>query len=214
MKKSYAEIILMEETFYLLPQKALYRPVQKQLILSDIHLGKASHFRKGGIPMPLQSHLKDIDKIHFLLNTWKPETVLILGDLFHSEYNSEWLWFKSLLMEYPDTQFVLVEGNHDILPSITYAIPNLLKIGLLEERNFIFSHHPLVESSKLNICGHVHPGLRITGIAKQSVQLPCFYKSETLLILPAFGDLTGLKLLERDQTSDYFLVLGDRVTQV
>lgn len=164
--------------------------------------------------MPLQSHLKDIDKIHYLLNTWKPETVLILGDLFHSEYNNEWLWFKSLLMEYPDTRFVLAEGNHDILPPVTYALPNLFKTGLLEERDFIFSHHPLIESRKLNICGHVHPGLLITGKARQSVKLPCFYKSKTHFILPAFGDLTGLKLLEWDEASDYFLVLEDRVTQL
>jgi metallophosphoesterase superfamily enzyme len=115
-------------------------------------------------------------------------------------------------MEYPDTQFVLVEGNHDILPSVTYVIPNLLKIGLLEEQHIIFSHHPLIESVKINICGHVHPGLQIKGKAKQSEKLPCFYKSETHLILPAFGNLTGLTLLERDRNSQYFLVLHDRVT--
>ncbi len=211
MNKAYAEILLKQETFYLLPQKALYRPAQKQLIVSDIHLGKASHFRKKGIPMPLESHLKDIDKIHFLLNTWKPETVLILGDLFHSEYNREWLWFKSLLMEYPHTQFVLVEGNHDILPSETYVIPNLLKIGLLEEQNLIFSHHPLFGIEKFNICGHIHPGINIKGKARQSISLPCFCKSETHLILPAFGNLTGLGLLDRDKKTEYYLVTEDSV---
>src|SRR4051794_39447624 len=99
MRPSYLEIFLAAEPFYLLPQKAVYRPLQKQLILSDIHLGKASHFRKKGLALPAQSHLKDIDALHFLLNSWKPETVLILGDLFHSDYNREWLWFKSLLMQ-------------------------------------------------------------------------------------------------------------------
>lgn len=212
--KPYAEILLKQETFYLLPQKALYRPIQKQLIVSDIHLGKATHFRKKGIPMPMESHLKDIDKIHFLLNNWKPETVLILGDLFHSEYNQEWLWFKSLLMEYPNTQFVLVEGNHDILPSSTYIIPNLLKIGLLEEYRIIFSHHPLIDNEKLNICGHVHPGIQITGKAKQSATLPCFYKSDRHFILPAFGNLTGLKIIKREENSEYYLVMEDRVEKL
>lgn len=161
--------------------------------------------------MPSQSHLRDIDRLHFLVDQWRPETVLILGDLFHSEYNREWLWFKSLLMHYPDVQFILVEGNHDILPRGSYVIPNLLKIGLLEERHFLFSHHPTDHPGRLNVCGHIHPGLRLTGTARQSVSLPCFYLSETQLIMPAFGDLTGLKLLEREAGSQYYLVANDCV---
>lgn len=210
----YLEIFLNSERFLLLPQKALYRPHYRQLILGDIHLGKATHFRKQGIPMPAQSHLKDIDTMHYLLDTWKPETVMILGDLFHSEYNKEWLWFQSLLMYYPTTQFILVEGNHDILPLASYELPNLLKIGQVQELDLIFSHYPLNKPEKFNICGHIHPGIRLTGDARQSVSLPCFYKNKTHLILPAFGDLTGLKLLEREEDSEYFLVYENRVMKL
>ena len=214
MSLTHLEIKIKHEPFYLLPFKALYRPLQRQLILSDIHLGKASHFRKKGIAMPSQSHLKDIDRIHYLIDQYKPETVLLLGDLFHSEYNNEWLWFKSMLMSYPDVQFVLVEGNHDILPRGTYVITNLLKIGRMEEQHIIFSHHPLPDSSKLNICGHIHPGMRVTGKAKQSVSLPCFVLSETQFILPAFGDLTGLQLMEKEESTRYFLVTQDTVVEL
>ncbi len=214
MNLVYTEITIKQEVFYLLPHKALYRPIQKQLILSDIHLGKASHFRKKGIAMPAQSHLKDIDRIHFLIDKYKPETVLLLGDLFHSDYNNEWLWFKSMLMTYPHVQFVLVEGNHDILPRGTYVIPNLLKIGLLEEQHLLFSHHPLENCKKLNICGHVHPGMRVTGNAKQSVTLPCFVLSDRHFILPAFGDLTGLKVVEREENTKYFLVTNESVVEL
>lgn len=211
---TYLEIHLHEEPFLLLPQKALFRPLYRQLILGDVHLGKATHFRRQGIPMPAQSHLRDVDTLHYLLDTYKPETVVILGDLFHSSYNSEWVWFKALLMHYPDIQFVLVQGNHDILPEAAYEVPNLMKVAHLEELHLIFTHHPLERSRKFNICGHIHPGIRLNGMARQSAVFPCFYKTQRQLILPAFGNLTGVHLLDREEDAEYYLVNGNRVLRL
>jgi uncharacterized protein len=202
------------ETFHLLPQKAVYRPAKNQLIVSDVHLGKATHFRKMGIPMPDKSHLKDLDTLDHLLRTFRPNTFLLLGDLFHSDYNREWLWFRSLLMEFSSVQFLLIEGNHDILPPETYDLPNLSRVPLLEEDHFIFSHHPLNAPHKLNVCGHIHPGIQITGLARQSMKLPCFCLDEPHFILPAFGHLTGLYLLEQKENAEYFIVAGKRVLKL
>lgn len=211
MSLNVLDINLVGELFQLLPQKAVYRPAKKQLILTDVHLGKATHFRKQGIALPAQSHLKDVDKIHFLLKTLKPETVLILGDLFHSDYNREWLWIKSLMMEYPAIHFTLVEGNHDILDNALYQLPNLTKTECLEEEHVIFTHHPLKKPAKLNFCGHIHPGFRIYGLAKQSERLPCFYHHQQHFILPAFGNLTGLYTLEHQKDACYYLVTDTKV---
>lgn len=213
MIENYLEIELAGETFQLLPQKAVYRPAKKQLILTDIHLGKATHFRKQGIALPVQSHLKDIDKIHFLLNQLNPGSVLILGDLFHSDYNREWLWIKSLLMEYPDIKFILVEGNHDILKHEIYNLPNLSKTERIEEENLVFTHEPLKAPDKLNFCGHIHPGYVLYGKAKQSMKLPCFYSTKSHFILPAFGNLTGLYVLEKDDQACYYLVTETRIIE-
>jgi len=213
-EEGYIEILLSGEPFYLLPHKALYRPLQRQLILSDVHLGKATHFRKMGIAMPAQSHLKDLDLLHYLLNRWQPQSVLILGDLFHSRYNREWLWFKSLLMQYPQVSFILVQGNHDVLHDSAYELPNLMKLDVLEEERFIFSHHPLPDPVQLNLCGHVHPGIRLSGSARQSISLPCFYHSQTHFILPAFGNLTGLYLLDREEGSSCYLVMQNSVVKL
>lgn len=205
---------LAGEEFYLLPQKAVYRPLRNQLIVADVHLGKASHFRKHGIAMPGQSHLKDLDTLDYLLRRYRPETFVVLGDLFHSEYNREWLWFRSLVLGFPGVQFILVEGNHDILSAATYELPNLLRTDVLEENKLLFSHHPLNDPAMLNICAHVHPGLRITGVARQSVKLPCFYIDERHFILPAFGNLTGLFLLEQREDAQYFVVGNSRVIKL
>ncbi len=214
MNKVFTEIELAGEPFYLLLQKALYRPQQQQLILSDVHLGKATHFRKQGIALPSESHLNDIDRLHYLIDTWQPETVLLLGDLFHSTYNKEWLWFKSLLLHYPETDFILVEGNHDLLPEEAYALSNLKKVDLLEDSALLFSHAPLHHPVKLNICGHIHPGIRLTGIARQSITLPCFYYDENKLILPAFGKLTGLYLMEKKKSALIHVITGETIVKL
>jgi len=208
------EVDINGEIFYLLFHKALYRPGKKQLILADVHLGKAAHFRKKGIPMPPQSHLKDLDKLTYLVKTWEPRSVLVLGDLFHSKLNKEWLWFKSFLAQFPTTEFILVRGNHDILPEELYELSNLGSVDELEEENFIFTHAPLENPAKLNFCGHVHPGIRLTGIARQSITLPCFYNNHSHFILPAFGDLTGLFMLDREESSDYYLVTHETVVKL
>jgi DNA ligase-associated metallophosphoesterase len=208
---SHTAIFLSGECFWLLPQKAVYRPEKSQLIISDIHLGKATHFRKMGIAMPQQSHLKDIDTLNFLLRKFQPESCVLLGDLFHSDYNREWLWFRSLLAEFSAVRFTLIEGNHDMLPDAAYKIPNLVRADFIEEAHFIFSHHPLADQSKLNICGHVHPGIELSGYAKQYIKLPCFYLSKSHFILPAFGNLTGLFLLEREANANYYLVANGKV---
>jgi uncharacterized protein len=212
--KNVMEIEVKGEIFLLLLQKAVYRPQKNQLIISDLHLGKASHFRKQGIALPPESHLKDIDKLQFLLRNIVPESVLILGDLFHSELNREWLWFKELLNEFKSINFILVQGNHDILEEHNYLMSNLLTADLIEEDNFTFSHEPFISPGKINFCGHIHPGMRITGIARQSITLPCFFHNKDHFILPSFGHLTGMYLLEREENSDYYLITQETIVKL
>jgi uncharacterized protein len=214
MRPVYMEIVLAGESFYLLPQKAAYRPRKRQLVLSDVHLGKAAHFRKKGIPMPQEGHLADLDRLEYLIKTWDPDSVLILGDLFHSEYNREWLWLKSLFKSHAKREFILVEGNHDILPEPAYGIGNLLKAGLIEEDLIVFSHEPLPATRKLNICGHIHPGVRLTGKARQSITLPCFIHRGNQFVLPAFGKLTGLAIMDRVEGDAFYLVTHETVVKL
>ncbi|MGB1945109.1 MAG: hypothetical protein ACPHM0_05405, partial [Flavobacteriales bacterium] len=41
-----------EREMWLLPQKAIMWPAQSMLIVSDLHLAKAEHFRSKGLPVP------------------------------------------------------------------------------------------------------------------------------------------------------------------
>lgn len=183
----------------LLKEKAIWVPRLSILLIADLHFGKAAHFRKSGIPIPEPIHDADVYQLKKLLEEFKPAQTYFLGDLFHSDWNSQWDYFKLFLEHFPTTEFHLIKGNHDILSPLAYQQSSLkihnepLTLGSL-----ILSHEPMeiIPEGHLNLCGHIHPGIRLVGKARQSVRIPCFFESRSQLILPAFGNFTGLALVK------------------
>lgn len=181
------------EELWLLPDRALYWPRQKMLIVADAHLGKAGHFRKNGIALPADLVLQDLARLQMLVDFCTPKQLVFLGDLFHSAPNQEWDWFANWLATNPAVEPILVSGNHDT------SVPNhgisskLLVVDELEVSPFLLTHEPLKTSPEglYNLCGHIHPGVRLVGKGSQSLRLPCFWFGEKTGILPAFGNLTG-----------------------
>jgi len=201
--------------FFLLPEKAIYWKEKKTVILADIHLGKAAHFRKSGIQIPESVHISDYIRIKNLISTFRPEKILILGDLFHSELNQEWNRFSQWICTQKDTQFLLIKGNHDILPNEIYNISNLEVINeSLRIDDFAFIHQAAEINSIYSISGHIHPAVRIYGPAKQSVTLPCFYFTQSKGILPAFGNFTGIAKIKPKENDDIFVILENSVMKI
>lgn len=193
----------------LLAERALYWPDRRLLIISDAHFGKVTHFRKSGIGIPLQAAQQNLLRFEQLLKKTDAQSVLFLGDLFHSDLNSEWLSFKSCVRRHPQTEFILVGGNHDILDPQSYAN---LRLTVEQEPYplgpFALSHHPYDQLDRYNLCGHLHPGVRLAGSGRQSLRLPCFFFGKQQGVLPAFGEFTGLHLM-RPQAGDRVYVIGD-----
>ncbi len=203
-----------EELIQLLPEKVAFLPQYNTLVVADIHLGKASHFRKEGIIIPLPSECPDLKCLGELFDTLDPTTVVFLGDLFHSKLNGEWENLKSFLHSYPDVRFVLTKGNHDILPAAVLEETCIEVVHAFEVgEHLVLSHEPVAElpEERLNIVGHIHPGVLIKTKGRQSYRLPCFYHQGQCLILPAFGQLTGLHILKKGPDSRVFPVLMDEV---
>ena len=198
-------IQLQGEELELLPEKAIYWKAQNCLILSDLHLGKAGHFRKHGIPVSRKVHLADIQVLESLILNQQPEKVILLGDLFHSFHNNEWKDFVAFLHHYDSVRFTLVEGNHDILEEYPQSLD---VVDELELGPFSFTHIRK-ETIRYNISGHIHPGVTIRGRAKQSVTMACFCFADDYGLLPAFGQFTGIKKI-RPKKSDRVYGVVDR----
>ncbi|MBK8623953.1 MAG: metallophosphoesterase [Saprospiraceae bacterium] len=62
----------------------MFIPEVNTLVISDLHIGKTAYFRKKGIALPFSEKDKTIKNLNLLIEKLKPETLIFLGDLFHS----------------------------------------------------------------------------------------------------------------------------------
>ncbi|TVQ49091.1 MAG: hypothetical protein EA362_04990 [Saprospirales bacterium] len=67
---------------------------------------------------------------------------------------------------------------------------------------------------KLVICGHLHPAFRLKGKGRQSIKMPCFYLKPPLLILPAFGEFTGSKIVKKGKDCRVFVCAERQLIEV
>ncbi len=198
-----------------MPAKAILWPKENILLIADLHLGKINHFRKSGIPVPVDAEYENLDRLAYLLLNHKVDRVLVLGDLFHSTYNQVWRLFKTFLTRFETIQFDLIMGNHDILEESHYDASNLtiykysLSLG-----PFYFTHHPESSAGVYNICGHVHPSVHLRGTARQGIRLPCFYFSKHQAILSAFGAFTGNGKIKGNKSDHIFAIADGTIVKV
>jgi len=191
--------------FILTRERVLWIPSLKVLVISDVHLGKATHFRKGGIQVPLETERDNFDRLGDVILNYPCTQVVFLGDLFHSDYNQVWEVFASFLKTFKSIEFLLIPGNHDVLNPNEYKRAGLVLTETNYVRdNILFTHAPLEkERNELVICGHIHPAVRLKGKGKVSMKFPCFWLSNKQLVMPAFGAFTGSKIVKPKK--------GDRV---
>lgn len=183
------------------------------LILADVHLGKAGHFRKSGVPISDLVHSKDIYTIEKLINEFQPKEVIFLGDLFHSDHNQGWEIFRRWIRSKEPLQFKLVLGNHDVLEAPAYHIKNLQVVEVLDCTPFSFTHIP-EETTHYNLAGHIHPAVKLRGKGRQSLRLPCFWFGPENGILPAFGNFTGTARINIKKEDELFVIADHKVLKM
>jgi DNA ligase-associated metallophosphoesterase len=199
--------------FVLHPSGALYWRETQTWLLADIHLGKVAHFRKNGFAVPRAAEGSFYQKIIPLLSLYPVKRLLFLGDLFHSSQNNEWYLFEAWAKK-QTFEMVLISGNHDLIPQWRFESLGINVHSKLEEEYFIFHHFPDQPTDLFLFCGHLHPGVKLSGVGKQQIKLPCFYHSPKQLILPAFGAFTGLHLLKPKAADKVYVSTGKEVMEI
>ena len=190
-----------------------YWEEQKALLVADVHLGKISHFRKYGSAVPQSAIQTNFDRLDEAVTEFQPQKIIFLGDLFHSALNAEWNLFESWLQK-QQAEIILIAGNHDIISPIHYEELGVKIYQELQIGNFRLTHHPEEKEKDFNICGHIHPGYRLVGLAKQHLKLKCFFRSKNQLILPAFGEFTGAFLMKPEEKDQVFVCAQSEVIRV
>lgn len=207
------EITIKNNIFQLHSSGALFWEKERMLLISDVHLGKVSHFRKFGSAVPQNSVEGNFKKLTSVIAFFEPEKICFLGDLFHSSLNKEWNLFENWKSKI-SAEIFLVEGNHDIISPLKYEKLGIQVLPEYIKNEFLLTHHPEIREGFFNFSGHLHPGVKINGKARQQLRLPCFYKTDNQLVLPAFGEFTGKHTISPKEGDEVFVLTGDEVIRV
>ena len=200
------------EQLVLLPERAAYWGRARTLLVADPHFGKAAAFRAAGVPVPRGTTTGSLARLDAALARTGPARIIFLGDFLHAREGrepettrvvGEWRRRNAAV------DMVLVRGNHDKRagdpgPEIDIRCVD----GPVAESPFVFTHKPAVSDDGYVICGHLHPAARLTGPGRESARLPCFWAQSRTMVLPAFGEFTGVAEIEA-QPGDRVWVIAD-----
>lgn len=204
------------EELILSKNKAVYWASKKMLIISDLHLGKSATFRQAGIQVPSTISDTDLQHLSDLIAEFLPEVLLVTGDMFHHQMNTDIAVFCTWRQRYPELRIVLVKGNHDRIKQQDYACMDIeIHAKELLYWPFRFIHEPAaLQDEYYNISGHIHPGVIIYGKSRQRLHLPCFYFGKTGAILPAFSRFTGLSKVHTAEGDQFYAITPSAVVAI
>lgn len=207
-------IELAGEEVRLLARRALYHARSASLFVADLHLGKTAAFRSAGIPVPEGATARDLERLSGLVQECGAQRLVILGDLLHarSGRSADVLeGFERWRAAHAGLHVMLVRGNHDRSsgdPPEGWKIE--CRSAPVVEGPFALSHEPgeSAGAAGYELCGHVHPAVRMAGPGGASMRAACFWIGAERAVLPAFGGFTGAKVVQ-PRCSDRIFVVGD-----
>lgn len=180
---------------WLLPEKAIYWPAQRALLIADAHFGKAAAYRRLGQPVPHGTTASNLAVLDSLLAQHECEQLIFLGDFLHAPGSQGPATLAALTAwreRHARLAVTLIRGNHDRRAGDP---PAALDFQVVSEPWVVgplaLQHEPMPHPQLPVLAGHVHPVYRLQGRGRQSLRLPCFVLGEQVSLLPAFGAFTG-----------------------
>ena len=178
------------ETFVPSGDGALLWPTREALLVADLHLEKASWFgRLGQLLPPYDSHAT-LAAVAAELERTGARRLYCLGDSFHDRFGCDRLpdQARALLTSMTGSvDWTWIVGNHD--PGFADHCGGTI-VEEVELGGIVLRHEAVREERRPEISGHFHPKVRLN-LKGRRVSRRCFVASETKIIMPAFGALTG-----------------------
>ena len=178
------------ESFEVAGEAALFWRAQEALLVSDLHLEKASAYALNGQMLPPYDSVATLEDIAALCAKYRPAKIISLGDNFHDDGGEQRLAESAaaLLVDLAcASEWIWITGNHDRAVSGIWggrAFDELSMAGIT------LRHEAKRGDPNPEISGHFHPKFRQV-LRGRMVARRCFVKSARKMIMPAFGTLTG-----------------------
>jgi DNA ligase-associated metallophosphoesterase len=201
-----------DESWTILPERALLRLRDRALIITDPHFGKAAAFRHAGVPVPETTTHADLARLDDALLRSHASSLLVLGDFFHARNGRGSATMAALdawRKSHRDLSITIVRGNHDHEagdPPADWRIRCVADPFI--DGSFLFCHHPCEPKGRFALAGHVHPCVRLHDTAGRGERVDAFIFSEQSALLPAFGSFTGTHPV-RPRRGDRVFAVGD-----
>ena len=203
----------------LLAQRAAYLHEQRTLLVADVHLGKATSFRRLGVPVPEATTAATLERLSQAIAATAARAVVFLGDLLHSRHGNSPATLDAVRRwrraQCADLELTLVRGNHDDGagdPPPDWGVHCV--DGPLRIDGLAFAHHPDPLPGAYVLAGHVHPAAVVGGRGPGRLRLPCFHFGAAVGVLPAFGEFTGSHVLPRTPGDRVFVIGGETLREL
>ena len=176
--------------FLALGQGALFWPSRKALLVADLHFEKASWFAMRGQMLPPYDSIATLADLSALAAASGAQEIWCLGDSFHDVGGCERLSARAramLVALTAATRWTWITGNHDPLV-IDRCGGDVVDEAVVD--GLVMRHEAYRAETRPELSGHFHPKLRLR-LRGKPIARRCYVATETKLILPAFGAMTG-----------------------
>lgn len=176
--------------FIALPDRALFWPAHRALIVADLHFEKGSAFAAHGQHLPPYDSHDTLDRLVTLAEQCDAAQIFCLGDSFHDHRAASRMPHdvsQRLSQLARERRILWIAGNHDGISGSAWGgeVADELLIDGVALR-----HESDAKDPRPEISGHFHPKLRLR-IKGRLLSRPCFVTGDDRLLIPAFGSLTG-----------------------
>ena len=210
--------MLAGEDVELSHEAALYWRRRKTLVIADAHFGKAAAFRRSGVFVPEGTTEVALERLTRLLEETAAVRIVFIGDFLHAKegrHPDTLATIERWRERHAAVEMVLVRGNHDRRAGDP---PREFRMTCVEapllEPPFALAHHPAEVEGHYVLAGHIHPAAKLSGAGRQRARLPCFWFGARVGVLPAFGEFTGVAVVEPDANDRVYVLADEEIVSV
>jgi DNA ligase-associated metallophosphoesterase len=213
------DLIVAGESVALRPERAVWWPARRTLLVADLHLGKEAYFGAHGIPIPASVIEETLERLDALVVDCGAERVVVVGDLVHGTAGmtdavrnrvAAWRRLRPVAFE-------LVVGNHDRRIDVPASWGVRLRGEAESDGPFRYRHDPAAldgdAAEGFTWCGHLHPTVRLADRVDRLV-LPCFALGPRRGLIPAFTAFSRGVAIEPGPEERVFAIASGRVIPI